>query len=445
MGKNNGAFNRNGMEGNLMKKLYLMYTFLLFLPIFAAAQVPQNFLTIGPKTNVNKGIKFNRNSSTPPQIRWLESSSVLQFSNDGSTFFNFPSTAINLSVSTKTGNYTILSTDDVIEADASSGAFTLTLPTPAGNSGKILYLVKIDSTNVVSITGTIDGVTNPSLTVVGQVLQIFSDGGVWRTNNQKSRGVVSKTGNYTLLLSDEIVKVDGSGGAFTITLPSASSAQGRTFILKRTDNTIANAVTISGTIDGASDWKLFTQNESMAIYSDGSEYKLLSHYAETDWVSAGTVTITATTTNPTKGTATIVTDEVRWKRQGNSVRVREIFWKSATGTATSGSGMYLFGMPANITIDTSKLVADTNLYVAATSNPRSNIVGNAYGAGAAGTGYTGQVAVYDSGTVTLNFVEGTTSGSGSVGSVSSSVLPLAGSAVTNYEMDFLVPVSGWKP
>lgn len=55
------------------------------------AQVPQNNLTIGPKTNVNKGLKFNRNSSTPPQIRWNEGAAALQYSNDGTNFASFVS------------------------------------------------------------------------------------------------------------------------------------------------------------------------------------------------------------------------------------------------------------------------------------------------------------------------------------------------------------------
>lgn len=47
-------------------------------------------------------------------------------------------------LSTKTSNYTILSTDSVILVDSSGGAFNLTLPSPSGMSGKIYRIV--DST-----------------------------------------------------------------------------------------------------------------------------------------------------------------------------------------------------------------------------------------------------------------------------------------------------------
>ena len=45
---------------------------------------------------------------------------------------------------TKTANYTILTTDGTILCDTSGGAFTLTLPSPTGLSGKLFRI--IDST-----------------------------------------------------------------------------------------------------------------------------------------------------------------------------------------------------------------------------------------------------------------------------------------------------------
>lgn len=44
-------------------------------------------------------------------------------------------------LSTKTSNYTLLSTDSTIIADTSGGAFTITLPNPAGLSGKIFRII----------------------------------------------------------------------------------------------------------------------------------------------------------------------------------------------------------------------------------------------------------------------------------------------------------------
>lgn len=79
-------------------------------------------------------------------------------------------------VATKTLNYTLTASDDVILADASSGAFTLIMPVAVTGVIKIIKL--IDATNVLTIDGngieTIDGssnavisVLNTSLTFVG--------------------------------------------------------------------------------------------------------------------------------------------------------------------------------------------------------------------------------------------------------------------------------------
>lgn len=71
----------------------------------------------------------------------------------------------------------------------------------------------------------------------------------------------------------------------------------------------------------------------------------------TDWVDAGTVTITATTTNPTKGTT--ATDKVRWRRVGDSAEIRYEFRQTTAGTA--GSGVYLLSLPSGLVIDTNKI------------------------------------------------------------------------------------------
>lgn len=60
-------------------------------------------------------------------------------------------TAVSLHIVTtvtKTANYTILSTDDIIFVDTSGGAFTLTLPSPAALNGKIYHI--IDTTGFLS-------------------------------------------------------------------------------------------------------------------------------------------------------------------------------------------------------------------------------------------------------------------------------------------------------
>ena len=62
---------------------------------------------------------------------------------------------LDLSVVTKTGDYTITENDTHINVNASSGAITITLPVTSTMSGqKQFYIKKIDSSaNAVTISG----------------------------------------------------------------------------------------------------------------------------------------------------------------------------------------------------------------------------------------------------------------------------------------------------
>jgi len=91
---------------------------------------------------------------------------------------------VDLSVLAKTTTYTILNTDKVITADATSAAFTLTLPTAVGITGRVLTIKKIDSTlNQVTIDGsgseTIDGALNKKLSTQYESMKIVSNGTNW--------------------------------------------------------------------------------------------------------------------------------------------------------------------------------------------------------------------------------------------------------------------------
>jgi hypothetical protein len=75
----------------------------------------------------------------------------------------------------------------------------------------------------------------------------------------------------------------------------------------------------------------------------------------TDWQSY-TLAVTSTGSAPAKGTNTV--DKAMWRRVGDSL---EIEWQYvASGAGTAGTGTYLFGLPSGLTIDTTKITADTN-------------------------------------------------------------------------------------
>jgi hypothetical protein len=112
--------------------------------------------------------------------------------NGGILFALWPSQAVfNVGIRTKdavkTANYTLTFADDTIRADASGGAFTLTLPTAVGVAGTVFTIVRVDvaaSTNSLTIDAngseTIDGLLT-YLLWTGESVVIKSDGANWKT------------------------------------------------------------------------------------------------------------------------------------------------------------------------------------------------------------------------------------------------------------------------
>lgn len=84
-------------------------------------------------------------------------------------------------VVSKTAAYTIVATDSVILGDATTAAFTLTLPTAASIAGRQYTLKRLNSgANAVTVAAqsgqTIDGATTKVLSTQYQSLQVVSDG-----------------------------------------------------------------------------------------------------------------------------------------------------------------------------------------------------------------------------------------------------------------------------
>jgi hypothetical protein len=96
----------------------------------------------------------------------------------------------------------------------------------------------------------------------------------------------STSGATTLDASHEFVDCDASGGAFTITLPSASGITGRPYIIKKNDSS-TNAVTIdanlSETIDGATTLTLNSKHDFVMIKSDGINWKTVGKSRRADF------------------------------------------------------------------------------------------------------------------------------------------------------------------
>jgi hypothetical protein len=95
------------------------------------------------------------------------------------------SPSITFASTSKTAAYTATSSDFILHCDASSGAFTLTLPAAASHTGRVFVIGKSDSSAyAVLVDGngseTIDGVTGIYLYLQHDYMTIVSDGSNWK-------------------------------------------------------------------------------------------------------------------------------------------------------------------------------------------------------------------------------------------------------------------------
>lgn len=146
---------------------------------------------------------------------------------------------------------------------------------------------------------------------------------------------------------------------------------------------------------------------------------------ETPW-TLYTMTITGSTSNPTKGVAS--TDKAYWRRVGDSVQIQYTYISTDATGAAAGSGRYRFSLPPGMSADTTKITAISG------SNGGPN-VGSANGNGTTPGSFNGQ-CVLETTTGIAIFVP---TGADHVGSA---YCPLNG-AVTKYSFDATVPIEGW--
>jgi len=102
------------------------------------------------------------------------------------------------------------------------------------------------------------------------ILAVFASGTSQAASFETISGGV---GLQRVSVASRIIKLDASGGPFTVTLPPSTTATGFALIFKKTDASV-NAITIDGfgaeTIDGELTIKLSSQFESELLVSDGT-------------------------------------------------------------------------------------------------------------------------------------------------------------------------------
>lgn len=154
-------------------------------------------------------------------------------------------------------------------------------------------------------------------------------------NNLRTRSV---TETDTPTYSDELLIL--SGASFTVTLPSAVGNAGKVFELIHNGTSLTqvytlnttSAQTIGGIASGS--YALYTNGERLKIVSNGTNWLILDHFAQTQWTSYAATTA---------GFGSITSSIFVWKRSGSVFLLEGSF---TTGTPTATGATVAF--PSNV-------------------------------------------------------------------------------------------------
>lgn len=209
---------------------------------------------------------------------------------DGTQWIQTTNYGSNLNPSlTKTANYTVTVNDkgSIIQADATAGNITISLPTAASaGDGFGIKVQKIDSsTNTVTVdpngAETWNGNANVILYKQRDFVEGYSDSSRWIQTDNFNKPLVpvlSKTSNYTVTLGDKdsLIKADATSGNITITLPAvATTSAGFSIKVQKVDSS-TNTVTVA--CNGAETWNgsntiiLYNQRNFVEGYSDTTQW-----------------------------------------------------------------------------------------------------------------------------------------------------------------------------
>lgn len=163
---------------------------------------------------------------------------------------------------------------------ATSGTFTISLPTAVGILGR-QYVVKNSGSGVITVdaysTQTIDGALTKTV-ASGAAIYVQSDGANWiqiLPATLLSRSVSSVSAPTTLGSTPNTDYVYYVSGTTTVTLPTAVGNTNRYTVKNVGSGTVTIATTSSQTIDGSSSASLPVQYTSLDLVSDGANWNVV--------------------------------------------------------------------------------------------------------------------------------------------------------------------------
>lgn len=169
------------------------------------------------------------------------------------------------------------------------------------------------------------------------------------TVTRSSTVITNASSPYSATSANDIILANATSGAITVNLPAAGSNTNLVLTIRKTDST-TNAVTLDGnaseTINGFTTYKLVTQNDTVVIYCDGSNWLVLDHAYPQTWKAL---------TGWSSGGFTINSSSIFARREGDSLHVRG--WVEVTSLTASPARLLL---PSGYVLDTAKNSTGTN-------------------------------------------------------------------------------------
>lgn len=138
----------------------------------------------------------------------------------------------------------------------------------------------------------------------------------------------AKSANYTATLADEVIVVNATSGAITITLPLASGNTGKKYTIKKSDGTV-NKVIISRSgsdyVETGSSFALYNLNDRVEFICSGTGWEIvnLSITKESVVCSTGTTGYTQTANTFITAPLSITSDPTRYPITSNSITIRK--------------------------------------------------------------------------------------------------------------------------
>jgi len=298
-----------------------------------------------------------------------------------------------------------------------SSPYTITLPAAVGATGAIL-LASNGSGSTEFLTS---GAQNQVLMGAGT-----ASVPAW---NYPGGNVTAVSSTYSILTSDGFLVL--SGASFTITLPTAVGVKCQEYTLKHTGTSIAQQYTIAttssqtiGGIAGGS-YVLMTAQESLTVFSDGSNWQIKQHFTETG-PNAYTPTIT--------GVGTATTISFFWERHGALMRIYGAFTSGTVAAAL-----------VSLTLPSTAAINSTNLAITANTTSASGaMVGVAKLAAIQSAATQASVVTAPGTSTTLVYV--------GAGSTTSQFIPANGNATGTVfvsasitQFDFSIPITNFQP